>query len=99
VRESRVIAVIADIYKSDVGLSRNVEQTPASLGTHKRQSANDEKMFTVARSSRTVCSYISESIFLLLILLLMLLQSLRANVFRALARGVSTYDTIVIGGG
>ena len=56
-------------------------------------------MLTVARSSRIVRSYTSELSSLLLILLFMLLQSFRANTLRALARGVSTYDTIVIGGG
>jgi len=83
------------------GLSKDVDQTPASLEltNDSQRRTKDEKMFTVARSSRIVCSHISESVFFLLILLLMLLQSLRANVFRALARGVSTYDTIIIGGG
>ena len=55
-------------------------------------------MFTVTRSSRTVRSPISEPSPCLLILVA-LLQLLRANALRALARGVSTYDTIVIGGG
>jgi len=69
------------------------------LLNHTYDSSEDEKMFTVARSSRTVSLHISELIPLLRSQLLMLLQSLRVNAFRALTRGVSTYDTIVIGGG
>jgi len=55
-------------------------------------------MFTVARSSRTVRPPIFKP-FPCLLIPSVLLQLLRANALRAPARGVSTYDTLIIGGG